>query len=135
MISREQVHEVLVRARNIQAERGHAKYALEDPEGHVCIQGALNLATTGDAHGDDVVHGAIVRCRAVDAMGFVGLACVASVDWNNAPETTLADVLARFDAAIAATAPEPADPLAGVDVRESEGVRAMKTPEEFWSHV
>lgn len=132
MISREQVHEVLVRARNVQAECGHCKHAFEDDWGNVCIGGALQRATTSDALDWDF-GGAQVRCDAARAMGFTSM--VRAAGWNNRPETTLADVLARFDAAIAATAPEPADPLAGMDVRESEGVRAMKTPEEFWSHV
>lgn len=43
--------ELLDRTADLIEERGHAKYLLEDHEGHVCLLGGMNLALVGRATG------------------------------------------------------------------------------------
>lgn len=85
---------LLESVRLVQAERGHAKYWCEDPEGHVCLYGAFSLAAGGRAfYGNEHVG------EFAAALGFESVP--AMCDWNNNKDVTLDDVLTRLDAAIA----------------------------------
>lgn len=88
--------EVRLKAADAIEKLGHAKYALEDVDGSICIGGALNFALTGRA--------ALPSCDedvypVVESMGF-GSDGYASwtrmVNWNNEPIRTAGDVIARL---------------------------------------
>lgn len=82
----------LQRIRDLQAERGHTKYRLEDGYHRVCLLGAHNLVVTGSPLG--WAHtGEFAR-----ALGFRNSQAVA--DWNNQEHITEADVLRLLDTAI-----------------------------------
>lgn len=81
--------ELLTTTRDIQADRGHCKNVLWAADGRVCMQGALMTADRSRWEFEDAYR----------AMGFGD--CQDMVNWNNALERTLEDVLERFDMAIA----------------------------------
>lgn len=88
-------HEVLVAARNEIDRRGHCRGYGEGGEGF-CVHQAI-----GWADSSPISEEASVLMKDLGA----------TVEWNDAPERTKAEVLALFDRAIAATAPAPADPF------------------------
>lgn len=131
------VHELLVEGRNVVA-RGWCQDMLHTVEADQhCALGGLARAVVGD---DRMICGwsgvgsyvVVPALAALDAAipddqrppqrHIVRLGATSAWDrvvaWNNAPGRAQAEVLAAFDAAIAATAPAPADPLTEVDARE-----------------
>lgn len=107
------LHPILVRARRIQAERGHVKYMLEDPHTHaVCFQGALMIAIHGSVRDplNRLYESWAILHQAAVVTGLSGVypndGLVGAVNYNNHPDTTLDDILAAFDRGIAATAPK-----------------------------
>lgn len=96
-----EMHELLKATRDVIAERGHAKGALEEwPGGRVCLYGGMFIAH----HGSTVPTFDEPTCGFAKALGF--LTPGVAVSWNNAPNTTKDDVLERLDAAIEALTPE-----------------------------
>ena len=89
---------LLLRAADLIEERGHAKHALEDSRGGLCILGALRMADAGTtdltAPRSKGYHKA--REKVSDKIGKGDLA-----SWNNQPERTQQEVI---DALRAATA-------------------------------
>ncbi len=89
---------LLLKAAEIIEQRGHAKDALCDDRGAVCLLGALNVAATGIPTTSDKR-----RSPALDAMGrhlgFTGMVAMELVDWNNSPERTASDVTSAMRAA------------------------------------
>lgn len=87
------VDNVFARAAEIIEKRGHAKNEFCDQWGAVCLFGALNAAHHGVAH-------TIVGCEPgiyVDWAVNLGFADPRAVtDWNDAPERTSAEVIARL---------------------------------------
>lgn len=108
------VYEALRDARSILAERGHAKGALEDAEGRVCLGGAIWLATTGSAIFEGG-NGPPPRVT-IDALGtLMGLSPDGDfVSYNNAPERTEAEVLALLDQAAESVKPAESRELVAV---------------------
>lgn len=101
-------HELLVKARNIQATNGHAKGMMRDTMGRTCMAGSIFQAISGDANyippsqNDTWIRIRNLICDTVWGGGFIP-------HHNNHPSTTLDDVLGWFDKAIATTAPPPED--------------------------
>jgi hypothetical protein len=108
------LHDAIVRTRNHIAARGHTKNELVSTtgaygrhRGALCLIGGFNLA----------IHGCPIefapsrdRIAFAQALGFDGKYCVSDlVNWNNAPERTIDEVLARLDKAANDTAPPPPD--------------------------
>jgi hypothetical protein len=93
-------HEVLVAARNLIDREGWIQNAHYAPEGR-CVRGALSDVTRGKTD-LGYYHATRAFSDVVDEV-LIGA-------WNDHPDRTKAEVLAAFDKAIAATAPEPPDP-------------------------
>src|SRR4051812_5683885 len=85
--------EVLMKAR-AEVEKGWCKFALEDRNGNCCALGALVRT------GEEWPRGARVLGELLDPTP----SCGSIATFNNAPETTKADVVALYDRAIAAEA-------------------------------
>lgn len=102
--------ELLEKTADVIEERGHAKFALERPDGSVCLLGGMNVVQGGCA--DSFVVGtrraADTRGNALRALtAYLGLEpvsfCVqgccpatsesAAVDWNNADEREPSEVI------------------------------------------
>ena len=102
-------HETLVAARNLIDREGWAQKRdgkwWRENDGGKCASNAI-LRTAGEC--SDLAAWDVFR----DVNG-IGPRSADLFAWNDAPGRTKEEVLAAFDAAIAATAPEPADPLAG----------------------
>jgi hypothetical protein len=113
------VHEVLVKARNLIDREGHAKLTTGDSLRGRCIQGALGDAVGGDKWDR---YCAPLVVEAVRQMGFAHICAACS--WNNAEERTKEEVLARFDNPIASTAPAPQDPFEADPLRVEEEAEA-----------
>jgi hypothetical protein len=77
---------LLLKAADILEQRGHTKNRLEDEQGRVCMGGALYKAAQGIRYGD--VGEACRKLHESCGGDFVG--------FNNAPETTIKDVLAKM---------------------------------------
>src|SRR5688500_11013094 len=88
---------VLRDARAMLSEGRWCKGQLDDGNGNHCAIGAVSVAGSGDVFGDD--YGAI---NALAAALTRGQHAYGVVNFNNEPATTLADILALFDRAIAA---------------------------------
>ncbi len=88
------VGEVLLRAADYMEKHGHCKFKLKNVYGAVCFNGALIEALRG--YGPDTDCGtyraATKRCGFADSNE--------SARWNNAPERTAADVIARLRASV-----------------------------------
>ena len=97
------VHEVLVAARNLIDREGWTQNHYGRPGRGFCVYGACGAAE----HGSALCGG---YGPAEDVMRKV-LGAPQLAAWNDTPGRTKAEVLAAFDKAIAATAPEPADPF------------------------
>lgn len=82
---------LLEKAQAVLLKRGWCKGEVEDLAGRVCAVGALHKVAPNDM-GD-----AISALYAANHLGVSG----SLVQFNNAPETTLGDVLQAFDAGIA----------------------------------
>jgi hypothetical protein len=87
-----EVHEVLVRARNLIDRHGWQQGDMGNANEGYCIEGACRAA------GSDYGDWSEVRAPLGIAIPFV---------WNDEPGRTKEEVLAVLDAAIAATAPPP----------------------------
>ena len=96
---------LLEKAQAVLMERGLAKEILEDGAGGpVCAVGAISVAICGSAWGapGDAMRPARLLLEAANSLKPTHkYMLVALVEFNNAPETTLADVLQAFDAGIA----------------------------------
>lgn len=96
----------LIRARELLAEYGLAKHNFSQPDGGLCLRGAINVAAWGRAE----ISGCLCEGPAFEllrdceaAMGFPSHSgeCLGDAGtWNNGSRTTLDDVLDRFDQAI-----------------------------------
>ncbi len=95
---------VLERARDHILQHGWLQGSLGSDGGPVCIMGAL-CAADGWAKGDIIAQ---ERVRRTTLLGFEARYMDAhkAVAWNDAPGRTQAEVLARFDTAIARLAGE-----------------------------
>lgn len=135
-------------ARRVRQERAiKATAEITTAEVHAVLVGARNsLVETGWSSGwggctmrhiaNAVGHGEDQRLQAYyhEITDYpIGIACARSmrfidplhtIAWNDKRDRTQEDVLARFDKAIKATAPPPADPLAGVTI-EPEHTREL----------
>lgn len=126
---RTDVYELLVAARAVQAEAGHAKGTVMADDGRVCMEGALCVASAFGGDLDGVTPRMLLEAHVATAgektwydeeagaaaLGFmsVGEMC----RWNNHSRRTLGEVLARFDRAIAEHAPLPdAAPVPDVEL-------------------
>lgn len=78
---------IALRAADLIAQRGHAKLALEDDSGAVCLAGALNLASTGTPRRwrQQTID---LLCKIEDTFGIED-----AVGWNNEAKRTAADVI------------------------------------------
>jgi len=89
--------EVLLKAADFMASRGHCKGTFErEPGGALCLAGAIQLAAWGDANhwngfSDDIT------ARVAEVID--GADYVAAIRWNNEPLTTAGQVIAALDAA------------------------------------
>lgn len=109
-------HELLIKARAIQAERGHCQGTLRDHQGRSCLAASLIEAEHGAVPIFGITSNRPPRAEMLEALGFMpetgpGASPWYGVcAWNNQPGRTLDDVLARLDRGIAITAPkrEPA---------------------------
>jgi hypothetical protein len=97
---------IAYRAADILGEKGHCKYLLEDPEGRLCLWGALWTAATGkcDPFGVDIddpvrwtlseigrqIGNLLFEQNAGDPFTEYGKR---SVEWNDNPATTMEDVV------------------------------------------
>lgn len=88
--------EVLWRAADLLAERGHCKKTVEDAYGRHCLYGAINIARRGSAYatGDYTTGRWDADARRLGFSGFEK-----AVLWNNEPQRTAAEVIARLRAA------------------------------------
>lgn len=78
--------EVLLRAAELIQVRGHAKYALENKQGNLCVVGALCLAATGNSYSHNAAS--------TDALIRMDAACNGDVlKFNNAPDRTIGEVI------------------------------------------
>jgi hypothetical protein len=80
-------------------KKGWCQHALEDSDGNVCALGALNYAATGNANVWDPITVDSGAVSALDPTGSV-FASAKVMRFNNAPETTQADVIDLFTRAI-----------------------------------
>jgi hypothetical protein len=101
-------HEVLVKARNLIGRDGWVQRDWGAPGGPRCAVGVIS-DSGGDGASRITARRAVAEAAGVEDDGWGG----AVITWNNAPGRTKAEVLAAFDKAIAATAPEPPDPFEG----------------------
>jgi hypothetical protein len=96
---------LLEKAQAVLMGRGLAKFRLRDAEGRVCAFGALREALCGDAtgHRDGMTEKLCALGEVLAEANSLGNGepSTAVVSFNNAPETTLGDVLQAFDAGIA----------------------------------
>lgn len=101
----EEQRDVLRRAKEILLERGWYQGGFcpdfVHGKGPVCGIGALNIAQCGTPFSSKSSKASI----ALYAAGF-------STRWNDLPETTLADVIACFDKALASLSPQPEEAVA-----------------------
>jgi hypothetical protein len=79
--------EIAAKAADLIEQRGHAKGALYDHRGRLCLLGALNMAVSGLPRHN---HGGTRAMRYVEQ--FIG--DQDAVRWNNAPERTPEEVIA-----------------------------------------
>jgi len=88
----------LHQAADLIEKHGHAKYALRNSEGRLCLLGAINMAVTGDP-----LHELPASCKLyckVDEVvkknrpDFPFHRFNHAVDWNNAPERKPEEVIA-----------------------------------------
>lgn len=101
-------HEVLVAARNLidrggWAHRGHGDWTFE----RVGARCALNAITNNGARACSEYTDPVKELGAAIGCSDVTAAAAEIPRWNDTPGRTKAEVLAAFDEAIAATAPEP----------------------------
>lgn len=83
-----EAYEILEQAAQAIVDHGHAKGVLRDDLGRMCIFGAMQYVI-GDAKG--------VLGPAVTMLGCaLGGGTIRVVDWNNAPETTAEQVVAKM---------------------------------------
>lgn len=75
---------------------GHNKHSLGYLRSPVCALGALNASLYGDPRSNEARE-ISTECAAVRRMGFASH--LALLNWNNAPERTAAEVIARFEEA------------------------------------
>lgn len=122
-MERAEIHEVLVRARNELDRRGLSKHRLEASSGEVCVRGALLRADPRNGTHERIFsltyEPDLMLSNLLEVKMFASMFPIArpwplhpgdfAVHFNNHPDTTKEDVLALFDRAIAATAPEPED--------------------------
>lgn len=99
------VHDAIVGARTALHERGRARGRVQDDEGRVCIQGALNVALRGAPRRVDFERGS-VWARAERAIAFAAGTANAPV-FNDNPNVTDEMVDAALVRAAAATEPIP----------------------------
>lgn len=95
-----------LKAAEVLEQRGHTKHTLEDPTGAVCLIGAFNVALIGRSDHPWVNLDSDWRSQfhhidaAIRSMGFTisefHSAKSNAIDWNNAPERTAAEVIARL---------------------------------------
>lgn len=108
-MNRTELHQLLVSARSAQAAYGHAKGTIQDIDGRICMYGAMLLDSgsfnppSSYSRYNTAAKAMGFEASGVDVPGAVSAMCA----WNNAPERTLTEVLARFDAAIEDTKPDP----------------------------
>jgi hypothetical protein len=86
--------QAMLKAANYMEEHGHAKFAIVDENGHVCLLGALNMAVTGSVRGDSnqLSHICLDKIAAKLGLSTESYAMDA-IDWNNAEERTKAEVV------------------------------------------
>lgn len=83
--------DVLRRAAQIQAERGHCKGKFEDARGRVCLHGAINAAWSEEVRVDSVLSE--IRAYLRTAFDPADREYVlAGTVWNDLPETTGLDI-------------------------------------------
>lgn len=105
MSDQPELNALLTEARRIQVAHGFCKSRVWDPEDRVCMNGALIVAVTGwEERSAFNTRATILTGMAARAMGFDGIGEMCH--FNNLPDTTLADVLDRFNQGIQATAPD-----------------------------
>lgn len=95
-----------LKAAGVIEQRGHTKNTLENRQGEVCLIGAFNTALTGSSDHpwatleSNWSEELVLINAAVRSMGFVDeggkTAKECAIDWNNAPERTKAEVIARL---------------------------------------
>lgn len=102
-------HEVMVKTRNVLAKRGHTKGVLEDLQGRVCLYGALSQAGPEFCWLPDDRRDKFAELLGFGPALFPMDAVQEAVDWNNDPERTEEEVLARLDEAANRLAPMPED--------------------------
>ena len=112
MPSRAEVHDVLVKARNLIDREGWHGREFSEPGG-VCAGSAIERATdTPDPLARRCVYDAFIAVNALPPVPALhpdinGVGAI--VLWNDAEGRTKEEVLAAFDKAIAKTAPPPED--------------------------
>lgn len=84
------------KAADLIEEHGHAKGKFEDADGCVCLFGAINLAENGNADEWSGEEAALAQAK---ALGFDSVNDL--LHWNDAPERTQAEVLARLRSVVA----------------------------------
>lgn len=92
-------HEVLVAARNLIDRSWVGRFPSGD--GEECVASALANTGGGISGEYTSAYGLLRRITGASRLS----------EWNDAPGRRKEEVLAAFDEAIAATAPEPADPF------------------------
>lgn len=97
----DEVGRALMSAYNILKERGHAKHALETPDGRVCLVGAVNMATTGRPGPSYFMRPSVeelkLNAKCMDKLEKQsGMYIYGLVAWNNDPERTQDEVLKLF---------------------------------------
>ena len=78
--------DVFRRAAEVLRERGHAKRTLQDSQGRVCANGALEIAE------DELGYPKYETCLSATLSAMTDGEWVNVADWNNAPERTQAEV-------------------------------------------
>lgn len=80
---------ILMKAADLLIEYGHCKNAISNSYGNMCVLGAILCAATGDP--DNVtIAGAQAHMRLNEALR------MSAIYWNNRPERTKAEVIAKL---------------------------------------
>lgn len=90
--------EIAAKAADLIESRGHAKGALIDHRGRLCLLGALNMAASGSPR--HCVRGRNALCYVENYIDDWS-----GIDWNNRPERTPEEVIAVLRAAAVMNTP------------------------------